>query len=166
MSKTKYDPVIETFVEGRSDLLALACSLVDHVDTAEDIIQESWLRWQSKNYPAEQVKPIVVRIIKNLAADWHRHRAVEQKNFKIHAMLRGQSPDTERVVIARQQLHRVVAALKELPEQSVEAFRLNRMEGLTFSQIGQRLGVSRASAHRLAAQALIRIVQHLDHKQS
>lgn len=147
-------------------MLALARSLVDQVDTAEDIIQESWLRWHAQSYPADQVKPIVVRIIKNLAADWHRHKTVEQKNVKIHAMLRGQTPDTERVVIARQQVLRLVAALKELPDQSVEAFRLNRMEGLTFSQIGERLGVSRASAHRLVAQALIRIVRHLDADQT
>lgn len=162
MPGRELETAANTFSEERSDLLALARSLVGHADVAEDIVQESWIRWQTRSYPVDQAKPIVVRIIKNLAADWHRHRATEARNYRIHAMLRGDVPDTERVVIARQQLRQVVQALSELPEQTLEAFRLRRLEGLTFVEIGERIGVSKAGAHRLAAKALACIVLHLE----
>lgn len=162
MTAQQCDPVMRTFCEERSDLIALAQSLVGHHDIAEDIVQESWLRWQDKSYPADRAKPIVFRIIKNLAADWHRRKEVESKNYRIYSMLRGDVPDSERVVVARQQLKMVIEALSELPEQALEAFRLHRLEGMCFQEIGKHLGVSKAGAHRLVAKALTRIVLHLE----
>ncbi|MEM6891955.1 MAG: RNA polymerase sigma factor [Pseudomonadota bacterium] len=162
MPKDSADVVLERFLHERDDLLALARSVVGQPDVAEDLVQESWLRWQSMSYPSRDARPILIRIIKNLATDWHRRRAVELKNSHGYRFLRGETPDSERIVIARQQLHRVVNALAELPEQTILAFRMRRLEGLTFEEIGSRLGISKASAHRVVAQALVRIVVHLE----
>ncbi|MEM6480896.1 MAG: sigma-70 family RNA polymerase sigma factor [Pseudomonadota bacterium] len=162
MTARPYDIVASEFCDERHDLVALARALVGHDDIAEDIVQESWLRWQRHDYPTNHAKPIFVRIIKNLAADWHRHRAIEARNYRIHAMLRGDTPDTERIVVARQQLRLVIEALRGLPEQNLEAFRLHRMEGMAFADIGAQLGISKAGAHRLVAQALTKIVLHLE----
>lgn len=162
MTAQPCDPLVKTLCDERNDLVALARSLVGHEDIAEDIVQECWLRWHNRHYPAEQAKPIVIRIIKNLAADWHRRRTIEARHYRIHAMLRGDVPDTERVVVARQQLRLVVEALSVLPEQTLEAFRLHRLEGMAFVEIGDRLGISKAGAHRLVAKALAHIVLRLD----
>ncbi|MEO1774989.1 MAG: sigma-70 family RNA polymerase sigma factor [Pseudomonadota bacterium] len=156
------DLAAETFVTQQSDLLAIARAIVGQPETAEDLVQESWLRWQERRYPPEQAKPIFVRIIKNLAADWHRRRKVEERNNRVHAMLRSDALDTERVVIARQQVRCIAAALGEMPAKTVAAFRMSRLEGRTYEEIGQRLGTSKASAYRMVAQALVRIVIHLE----
>lgn len=152
----------DVFIHEREDLLAIARSVVGQLETAEDLVQESWLRWDASDYPPDQAKPIFVRIIKNLAADWHRRRKVEAKNYSAHALTRGETPDTERIVIARDQVRRIAAALAELPEPTVAAFKMSRVDGLTYAEIGQRLGVSKASAYRMVAQALVRIVMQLD----
>ncbi|MEM6663376.1 MAG: RNA polymerase sigma factor [Pseudomonadota bacterium] len=162
MSNDTQNLSLSTFLDEREDLLALARSVVGRVDVAEDLVQESWLRWDASDYPQDHAKPIFVRIIKNLAADWHRKRTVEAKNHSMHALLRGETPDTERIVIARDQVRRIAAALSELPKPTVTAFRMSRLDGLTYEQIGQRLGTSKATAYRMVAQALVRIVVHLD----
>ncbi|MEM8790952.1 MAG: sigma-70 family RNA polymerase sigma factor [Pseudomonadota bacterium] len=162
MSGSRDDRAIAVFVSDRAELLALARSIVGQVETAEDLVQESWVRWQERDYPPEKAKPIFVQIIKNLATDWHRRRNVETKNLSTHAMLRGVGLDTERVVIARQEVRRVAEALAELPPDMVAAFRMSRLEGRSFEEIGRLLGMSKASAHRMVARALVRIVVHLD----
>ncbi|MEM8759957.1 MAG: RNA polymerase sigma factor [Pseudomonadota bacterium] len=152
----------ETFLTQRPDLIALAQSIVGQRETAEDLVQEGWLRWQERDYPPEQARPLFVRIIRNLAIDWHRRRKVEATNHRAHALLRDNSIDAERVVIARDQVRRIAAALAELPSRTVAAFRMSRLDGLTYEEIGRRLGISKAGAYRLVAQALVKIVVHLD----
>ncbi|MEM7058163.1 MAG: RNA polymerase sigma factor [Pseudomonadota bacterium] len=153
---------LAAFLEEREEFVSLARSVVGHFDVAEDLVQESWLRWHASDYPSDQAKPIFVRIIKNLAADWHRRRSVETKNYNAHALLRGETPDTERIVIARDQVRRIAAALSESPKPTVLAFKMSRIDGLTYEEIGRRLGISKASAYRMVAQALVRIVMHLE----
>ncbi|MEO0957883.1 MAG: sigma factor-like helix-turn-helix DNA-binding protein, partial [Pseudomonadota bacterium] len=65
-------------------------------------------------------------------------------------------------VIARDQVRRIAAALAELPTRTVAAFRMSRLDGLTYEEIGRHLGISKAGAYRLVAQALVKIVVHLD----
>ena len=162
MSGSSDDRAAAVFVTDRAELLALARAIVGQTDTAEDLVQESWVRWQERSYPSDRAKPILIRIIKNLAADWHRRRKVEARNLSAHAMLRDDAPDTERVVSARQQIRRVAQTLRDLPAETVAAFRMSRLEGRTLEEIGRRLGMSKANAHRLIAKALVRIVLDLD----
>lgn len=156
------DPATYTFIRERERLIAIACRIVEDRAVAEDLVQDSWLRWHEKDYPSDRALPIFTRILKNLATDWRRHKLVEDKNHAIQAMLRGDVPDTERVVIARQQLKSIVMALMELPGDSVAAFRMSRFEGRTYEEIGRVLGISKATAYRLVATALVRIAVHLD----
>ncbi|MEM1162220.1 MAG: hypothetical protein AAGJ28_14890 [Pseudomonadota bacterium] len=69
MSNDTQNLSLSTFLDEREDLLALARSVVGRVDVAEDLVQESWLRWDASDYPHDQAKPIFVRIIKNHAAN-------------------------------------------------------------------------------------------------
>jgi RNA polymerase sigma-70 factor (ECF subfamily) len=59
-------------------------------------------------------------------------------------------------------LNSVAAALQELPAQCREAFLLNRLEGLTHSEIAERLGVSTKTVQRHIERALRRCVQVLE----
>lgn len=162
MPVSRKNSAADIFVYERDDLLALARSIVGQREVAEDLVQESWLRWHHSDYPPDKAKPIFARIIRNLAVDWHRRRRVEARNYKMHALVRGETPDTERIVIARDQVRRVAAALRDLPPQTVTAFRLSRVDGLTYQQTADQLGTSKASVHRMIAAALVRIVVHLD----
>ena len=89
------------------------------------------------------------RAAENLMRD--RYRATRQATLRDIAWDESQSPaspgvsDTpagERVLIAREELARVEAALAALGDRTREAFRLHRIEGLAQRAIAAQLGVS------------------------
>lgn len=155
------DQATATFLEEREKLIAIAVSVVRNVDVAEDLVQDSWLRWNQQNYPAAEARPILKRIVSNLALDWYRRQKLEKRVAAAHSLHIEHSLDSERIIIAREELNKVVRALSELPERTVEAFRMNRVEGLGLAQIAERLGVSVPRAHQLVRQAIVHIAKRL-----
>jgi RNA polymerase sigma-70 factor (ECF subfamily) len=63
-------------------------------------------------------------------------------------------PDSEQRTRIWQDLDRVQAALEELPEDCRAALYLSAVEGLTYAQIGERLGVSERMVGKRIAQTL------------
>lgn len=154
---------LATFLGERDDLIALAKSVVGHHDVAEDVVQDSWIRWHQSDYPADRAKPILRRMVANLARDWWRWNKRTGAIFGTYEiMAQRSSPDTERVVVARQEIQIVVEALKKLPERTFLAFKWYRLDGLTYRQIAERLDVCPARAYQLVTQALARIAMQLD----
>ncbi|MEM9247738.1 MAG: sigma-70 family RNA polymerase sigma factor [Pseudomonadota bacterium] len=153
---------MQTFVTERDTLIATACRIVNNRAVAEDLVQESWLRWASKPYQPTQIRPILLQIIRNLSIDWLRRQQTERTGNAELSRWTDDGPDTERIVIARQELRCVVRALQKLPARTLTAFRLRRLDGLTYKEIGRRLGISEASAYRLVADALLQVILAMD----
>lgn len=154
---------LSTFLDEREDLIALAHSVVGHYDVAEEIVQDSWIRWHRSDYPAERAKPIMRRMVSNLARDWWRRQKRSVAAFGTYEVLvHGATLDGERIVVARQEVEMVVKALKTLPERTFLAFKWYRLDGLTFREIAKRLDVCPARAYQLVTQALARVAMQLD----
>ncbi|MEM6482603.1 MAG: hypothetical protein AAF681_12200, partial [Pseudomonadota bacterium] len=47
------DPEVKTFVDEQDKLIAIALRIVESRAVAEEVVQESWLRWQRHGYAAE-----------------------------------------------------------------------------------------------------------------
>ena len=156
------DRGLKTFVDEQDRLIAVACRIVDNRAVAEELVQESWLRWDAKQYQPGQMRPILLQIIRNLSIDWLRRQQTERNGLAELSEWREDFPDTERVVIARQQLRRVVRALHSLPKRTLAAFRLRRLDGLTYKEIGRRLNTSETGAYRLVADALVKVILAMD----
>ena len=58
---------------------------------------------------------------------------------------------------------RVVAvkALRELPQRTVQAYRMHCMEGLSCAEIGRRFNQSRSRAHALVEEAIVQVTIRL-----
>ena len=151
---------LEPFVEGRGELIALSERIVGSHAVAEEVVQESWLRWNGQNYPADSARSVVISIVRNLAYDWLRRRRRERVALGVTAA-QSEVPDTERIAIDREDVARVAEALAELPERSRQAFFLSRIEGLSHAEIGRRLGISKPRAHQLVHRALLHIARRL-----
>lgn len=162
MTDSKADIGLSEFTVERDDLLALARSVVGHGDVAEDIVQDSWIRWSQHSYPVDRSKPILRKIVANLARDWLRKKKRERAGLFATSLLEETAPDAERIVIARQDLARAVRALKRLPKRTLLAFKMRRLEGLTYVEIGRHLDVSPARAYQLATKALARVAMEFD----
>ncbi|MEM8556177.1 MAG: sigma-70 family RNA polymerase sigma factor, partial [Pseudomonadota bacterium] len=157
MARQPNDPALTTYIGQRDDLIALAHSIVGNAQTAEDVVQDSWLRWIGKSYPKDRAAPILRRIVANLAKDWHRSSKVEERAMREQALLHDPSLDSERIVMARQDLAEVVSILNELPERTLAAFRMHRLEGLTYREIGVRLEIGTTRVHQLVQAALVHV---------
>ncbi|MEM6481987.1 MAG: RNA polymerase sigma factor [Pseudomonadota bacterium] len=162
MADNKADIGLSEFLGERDDLLALARSIVGQADMAEDIVQDSWIRWSQHNYPVERAKPFLRKIVANLGRDWLRKTKREADGLCAASLISEKVPDTERIIIGRQELLRVIAALKSLPTRTFIAFKMRRLDGASYTEIGNQLGVSSARACQLATKALARIAIELD----
>lgn len=162
MAPLPFDPGLKTFVDERDRLIAAAYRIVDNRAVAEELVQESWLRWHGKTYPPDHALSLLLRIVRNLSIDWHRKRRVEFEAIETQVLLQESPLDAERIVEARQQLERVIRVIDLLPPKSRLAFRHARIDGLTLNETGQRLGVSQSRASQLVSDAIVRIVEALD----
>ncbi|MEM7733002.1 MAG: sigma-70 family RNA polymerase sigma factor [Pseudomonadota bacterium] len=148
---------LKTYVEERDSLIAIAARIVDSRAVAEELVQESWLRWDASTYPTDKAKPVFRSIVTNLARDWRRRRTREVSILENLVLTFDDPRDAERVLIARQEIRRLVSALEELDPRVVKAFRLHRVEGMTMTQIAKELGTVPSSIHGYIVKALSHI---------
>lgn len=161
MTEEPANDALMTFVKARERLITVAIRIVQSRAVAEELVQDSWLRWHERQYPVKKALPILSLIVANLARDWTRRRRVEHE---ITAYINAETtaPCTERVVIAREDLKRVVIALETLPARTVTAFRMHCVDGLTYADIGKQLRLSRSRAYELVEDALVHLTLSLD----
>ncbi|MEM1299345.1 MAG: RNA polymerase sigma factor [Pseudomonadota bacterium] len=138
---------LSIFVEDREDQITLARSFVRNSAVAEELVQDSWLRWHGRGYKETDARSIFRTIVANLARDWWRRDKVERTVFDVLAMAPDAAPNTEHVVIVKDDLARVLAALRRMPTRTRAAFRMRWLDGCSFAEIGRRLNVSKPRAH-------------------
>ncbi|MEM9248840.1 MAG: sigma-70 family RNA polymerase sigma factor [Pseudomonadota bacterium] len=152
------------FVDNRERLIAVACKIVESPAIAEEIVQESWLRWDAKQYPTTDAVPVLHRIVRNLAYDILRRQRRERDVVAWQAHTPGAALDSEHIVVARDDLRRAVAALRRLPRRTVKALQLRSVSGLSYTEVGRRMGLSKSRAYELVEDALVELSLALDDK--
>ena len=123
------DPSLTTYLEEREKLVALARSFVRCKHTAEDIVQDSWLRWHGRGYPASDAKSIFRTIVANLSRDWWRRQQTQRAAYDALAMTPDWSPSAEEVSIARSDLLRVITILEKMDPRTRNAFAMSWRDG-------------------------------------
>lgn len=156
------------FMTHRGALVDYATGLVGSRAQAEDLVQEAFIRFAAARRrpgtPVERPVAYLYRIIRNLAIDWIRQRAVEQRRQADEPawwMLPDMPRTPEQELLHRQDLARATEALAELSPKARIAVEMHRFGGYTLSEIAERLGVSVPTAHRLVRDALLRIAVRL-----
>lgn len=163
MKQQRFDPALKILVDERDTLIAAACRIVDNRAIAEELVQDVWLRWHAKQYQPSQARALLLRMVKNLAIDWHRRRRIEFEAIETQRVLQETPYDAERIIGARQELERVVRVVEKLSPKSRLAFQYCRVEGLTLKETGKRLGVSESRVSQLVSDAIVRIAAVLEH---
>jgi RNA polymerase sigma factor (sigma-70 family) len=72
-----------------------------------------------------------------------------------------ETPSVERLVISRQELAILQAALDEIPR-SVRFVFFARLDGMTFEEIGKKLGISQNTAYSQMNRIMILLQRSLD----
>lgn len=142
---------------------------VGNSQDAEDIAQESWARITAASKADKtgigNVRAYLFRIAHNLIID-HRRRAssspVVSTDDSIIERVRDPAPSPESALITREELQRMDRIMTAMPARPREVFRLSRIEGLSFAEIGRRMGTSRQTVYEHMTRALLALQMAAD----
>lgn len=130
-------------------------------ETAADLTQETFLRLltAAPRGPVDNVQAYIFRTANNLSIDLARRQRLLpflDNGEEVLEQLTDEAPSAERVVMSRQELAILQAALNQVPQTPRNVFLL-RLDGRTFEDIGLALGVPTQTAFS----QMVRVMMHL-----
>ncbi|UAL12669.1 RNA polymerase sigma factor [Caulobacter segnis] len=122
----------------------------------EDVAQQAFFKLgeQTANRQLESPRAFVFRIAINLMHDARRQLRRASAALGDGAGLAADAdPDLERALIAKQQVRLLQKVLAGLPERHRQYLTANRVDGLSFAEIGRRHGVSESLVRKTVDEA-------------
>ncbi len=133
---------------------------------AEDLVQDVFLRVQAAHLdkPIVEVERYLFTVAHSILVS--RARRLGVRAAELHGALWdgaecAEDLSPERIVGARQDYARVMAVIERLPPRTRMAFRLNRLEELSYGAIAERMGISKDSVKDLLRRAHVHLDQAL-----
>lgn len=160
------------FMTSRPVLLRLFAARGGAAD-AEDLLQELWMKVRSTDSgPVAEPRAYLFRMADNLLldrrrAEMRRSRRDDQWTDATRGTIEDVSnaPSIERILISRDQLRRVDAAIDALGERTAAIFRSYRIDGMNQRDIAASIGISLSAVEKhlqKAYRALIEIRSQAD----
>ncbi len=149
------------FLAHRRELHAYINKKLQDPAAADDLAQETFLRFvefkaQNPTVVITEERSYLYRIAHNLAIDHLRREHQEPFDPMDEdeiSEIEDPGPRPEQTVSNLAELSRVRDTLLELPERTRQIYVLSRIEGLTYEQVADRLGISTSSVQKHLAQA-------------
>lgn len=165
-------PLLDAYFEKRANLLLFIATRTGSRATAEDVIQDLYLKLAAQDPAIETASPValVYRIAINLMLDlsrsarrsseresaWRRETRLERGGEEV-----AEEPAADEVVVSRQRLRQLMEAVASLPPQRQRAFRLHKLEGLSQAETARAMGVSVKAIEQHISAALRTLTQQL-----
>ena len=114
-------------------------------EQAADIAQDTFVRVivSGRTPQADESRAHLTQIAKGLVIDLYRRRSIEQSYHEALMHLpEAEMPSAETQAIVLETLVRINIALDSLPTKVREVFLLSQFEGLTYTQISEKLAIS------------------------
>ena len=127
----------------------------DAADLAHDTFLRLLTRQTARSLGSEP-RALLTHIAKGLVVDRWRRQDVERAYLETIAHLpepEVPSPETRWLIL--ETLYRIEAMLRDLPEKTRQAFLMSQIDGLTYPQIAEELGVSLVSVKRYMCDAFL-----------
>lgn len=157
------DDINGIYIGARSQLHQFLAKRVQCQDTAADLLQEVYLRLPHLKPPPEtegEVRAWLYRVAGNLSIDHIRSR---QRHADLLEKYCGDESEADQgampdqVALFCDEILRLQALLSDLPPRCGQILKLNRLEGLTYAEIANRLGISKS----LVEKEVVRTLNHL-----
>lgn len=140
------------------DLVLFAGSYLNNLDICEDIVQAVFMQlWEEHETLKVDtcLKAYLLNVVKNRCIDYTRHLHVEDR-YQLHLLASTdiEDFDTENYILYSNLQDHLADALSRLPVLYREAFVLNRMDGLKYTEIAKHLQVSERTVEVRIGKAL------------
>ena len=153
MSQSRFHHI---FLAQRTPLLRTLERMVNNPSTAEDLLQETYLRVTRalSERTVDHLEPFVFHTARNLALDHLRARRIQSRALVddvpldiVNNVVAPQS-SAEDAAHAAQMLERLNVSLQSLSPRQQQIFILSRLHGHSYQDIAQRLGVSLSTVQK------------------
>ncbi|MCY1272137.1 putative RNA polymerase sigma factor FecI [compost metagenome] len=154
------------FIKHAKALQSLLTRKVRDPQLAADLVQESFLRLVEQRDKAQidNSQAYLYRTAHNLMVDHARQQMRRKTDLVPHEALEDiieERPGLDEAAASVQHMQRLREAVAELPPRTREIFRLNRLEGLTHSEVARHLDISDSSVQKHLSKALAHVMQRL-----
>jgi RNA polymerase sigma-70 factor (ECF subfamily) len=147
VTKLGFGKILSAFVQAQPRLKAMAVRRTGNWSTAEDLLQDSWLKLENRNSVDVIDNPggFITKVVSHTISD---HARKERRRAEIDAEVNDLLWDThdeispERAIIGQQSLAKVTAALNQLPEKTRRIFMLNRIDQVPHRRIAEMYGIT------------------------
>lgn len=152
---TRYSGQLQNFLSGR----------INRHDV-EDVAQKTYLQLLQHPNPDEIQNPqaYLFRTASNLAIDSIRRDKTRSK-FSDNEIntddISSAAPSMETIIDSRLKFNKFLSTLEELPVPCRHAFILNRLDGLTHSEVAEQMGISKKTVQRYILKAIEHCEKHL-----
>ncbi|WP_145185348.1 MULTISPECIES: RNA polymerase sigma factor [unclassified Pseudomonas] len=153
MSQSRFNAV---FVTQRLSLLRTLQRMVSNPSTAEDLLQETYLRVSRalRERPVEHLEPFVFQTARNLALDHLRSRRAQARMLvddvpeEVLHNVAAPLGSSEDAAHAEQLLKQLSVSLNQLTERQRRIFMLSRVHGASYQEIAEQLKVSPSTVQK------------------
>ena len=151
------DRAVEVFDEHRGLLYGVAYRMTGSVDEAEDVVQETWLRWdRAERSQVIDPKAYLIRIATRASLDHLRRAASRRESYTgpwlPEPLLTG--PDiADNAALADSVSMAILVVLETLSPLERAVFVLKEAFGFDYREIGEALGRTEQAARQLAHRA-------------
>jgi len=147
MSRERSTTFSKLFLERAAGLKYYIRRLVGSRDTADEIVQEAFLRAYEHADRDRPVGPLVYAIARNLAVDHHRHERLAPadalgENADPYVVSNAGHQSLESWLLAEEQSALLKRAVELLPPQCRAAFTLRVFHCCSYKEIAVRLGIA------------------------
>ena len=129
------------------------------VEEAQDVAQEAFVRLSSRRDldPIDDLRSYLFRVAGNLATDRLRERRRRRDRDRVDVTaidLPDGDPSIDRQIASRQDVARVRAALRDLPERCRHAFVQHRFEARSYTEIAADMAVTESMVRKYVLRAM------------
>lgn len=133
-------------------------------DHAADLAHDTFVRVltvqaEQKTVVLREPRAYLTTVARNLLINHVQRLSLEQAWMDAMAQLpEPMAPSPEQQLLILEALHQIDAMLNGLPPKVREAFLLSQLDGLSYAQVAQQLGVSDRTVKRYMAQAFAQCI--------
>ena len=166
MDKTYFKTLFE---QHYSPLCNFAYRIINDLDKSEDIVQDVFVKiWNEKNLldAKMNVQSYIYTMVKNRALEVARRENIGQKiNRHLEYLQKdtfSEQVDDEEIEKLRL-LEQIYVSIRQLPPKCADVFILSKVNGLTYTQIADRMNISVKTVENQMGKALKKLRELLSH---